>query len=272
MQLAFARLGPLFPDFFAARAYQLWFTAHRFRSPDAELAAAVNAEHASININNVDIKIWSWGQGVPVLFIHGWSGRGTQVLHFLEPLLQAGYRVISFDGPAHGQTAGKQTNILEFTDVVLALGEKYGPFDATITHSFGGMILAYAMTRGFSTRRAVRISSPASFDTLIEHFKLALCIPDSVIAAVLSRLHADFGADLGHRISTLENVRLNPATALIVHDDSDSDVPWRDGMSIAENWPGAQFMLTHNLGHRRILRDRDIIAAAVAFIRNNQPG
>jgi hypothetical protein len=57
-----------------------------------------------------------------------------------------------------------------------------------------------------------------------------------------------------------------------VHDDGDNEVPWRDGMTIAESWPGAKFMLTHNLGHRRILRDRDIIAAAVAFIRDKPPG
>jgi hypothetical protein len=43
-------------------------------------------------------------------------------------------------------------------------------------------------------------------------------------------------------------------------------------MSIAESWPGAQFMLTHNLGHRRILRECDIIAAAAAFIHDGQPG
>lgn len=271
MRLAFARLGPLFPDFFAEHAYRLWFTAPRFRRPDAEQAATVDAEHSSIHVNNVEVKVWSWGQGVPVLFIHGWSGRGTQVLHFLQPLTQAGYRVISFDGPAHGETAGKQTNIMELTDVVLALGETYGPFGATITHSFGGMILAYAMTLGFDTKRAFCICPPAGLDTLIDHFMRSLRIPDSVINLVLNRLHADFGADLAHRISTRENVRDNPATALIVHDDGDNDVPWRDGRAIAENWPGAKFMLTHNLGHRRILRDRDIVAAAVAFISDGQP-
>jgi predicted alpha/beta-fold hydrolase len=114
MQFAFARLGLLFPDFFAALAYRLWFTAQRFRRPEAEHAAAGNAEHASININNVDIRVWSWGHGAPVLFIHGWSGRGTQVLNFLKPLLQAGYRVISFDARAHGETAGRTTSMLVY--------------------------------------------------------------------------------------------------------------------------------------------------------------
>lgn len=126
MQFAFTRLGPLFPDFFAGPAYRLWFTAHRFRSPDTEHQAAGKAEHSRISVNNVDVKVNTWGRGIPVLFIHGWSGRGTQVLHFIETLLQAGYRVISFDGPAHGETAGRKTRIMEFTDVVLALGEKYG--------------------------------------------------------------------------------------------------------------------------------------------------
>jgi hypothetical protein len=44
------------------------------------------------------------------------------------------------------------------------------------------------------------------------------------------------------------------------------------GMAIGDNLPGARFMLTYNLGHRCILRDRDVIAAVVAFIRNDPPG
>ena len=75
MQFAFARLGPLFPGFFAVRTYQLWITAPRFRKAIAE--------------------------------------HEPQVLHFLEPLQLACHRVISVDGPAHGENAGKQTNILE---------------------------------------------------------------------------------------------------------------------------------------------------------------
>lgn len=68
-----------------------------------------------------------------VLFIHGWTGRGTQIVNYINELNVKGYRVISFDGPAHSNTPGKQTSLLEFTDVVFALNQHYGKFDAVIT-------------------------------------------------------------------------------------------------------------------------------------------
>ena len=268
MRFAFSRLGPVFPGYFSKLAFELWFTTRRFKRPHHENTAAMNADRTIININNTSITVWSWGNGKPVLFIHGWSGRGTQAIHFLEPLLENGYRVISFDGPAHGETDGKQTNMLEMAEVVTALGECYGPFHSAITHSFGGMILAYAITRGFHTDSAVCICPPATMDAILDNFQKALQLPDSVLTAMIARLHRHYGSDLDKRVSTLNNVRSISIPALIIHDDKDREIPWEDGKAVADDWPGAEFKLTHGLGHRRILRDPSTVAAVTDFITN----
>lgn len=39
--------------------------------------------------------------------VHGWSGRGTQMSKIAEALVEQGYRIISFDAPAHGKADGK---------------------------------------------------------------------------------------------------------------------------------------------------------------------
>ena len=36
-------------------------------------------------------------------------------------------------------------------------------------------------------------------------------------------------------------------------------------------WPNAQLVETEGLGHRRVLRDADVIARAVAFVRHGLP-
>jgi hypothetical protein len=36
-------------------------------------------------------------------------------------------------------------------------------------------------------------------------------------------------------------------------------------------WPGARLVSTEGLGHRRILRDAEVIAAAVAFVTEHLP-
>ena len=265
-QLAFARLGPIFPGYFGKLAYRLWFTTHRFKRPEIANRAADKADRTTINVNNVSINVWSWGQGMPVLFIHGWSGRGTQAVHLMQPLIDSGYRVISYDGPAHGETAGRQTSMLEISDVILALSEHYGPFHCTITHSFGGMILAYSIALGFNTASAVCICPPATIESILHNFQHALMIPDKVLAVMKDLLYTNYGSDLERRVSTLSNVRTLSIPALVIHDNGDTDIPWEDGRAVAKAWPGAKFMLTHGLGHRRILRDPAVVSAISEFI------
>jgi len=267
MQFAFSKLGPIFPGYFGKRAYEFWFTTHRFSRPAIENTAADKADRSVININGVDVVVWAWGQGQPILFIHGWSGRGTQAVHFMQSLISSGYRVISYDGPAHGETSGRQTSMLEMADVVLALNKKYGPFHSTITHSFGGMVLAYASTLGFSTKSAVCICPPATIESIIGNFQRSLMLPANVLTVMTNRLYANYGDDFEKRVSTLTNVRTLSIPALIIHDEKDKDIPWQEGKAVADAWPGAEFKLTHGLGHRRILRDPATVTAVTDFIR-----
>ncbi len=267
MRFAFSRLGPLLPGMFGKLAYELWFTTHRFKRPAAENEAARTANRSLIRVDGVDVTVWSWGEGKPVLFMHGWSGRGTQAVHFKDPLIASGYRVISYDGPAHGETPGKQTSMLELADVALALSQQLGPFHSTITHSFGGMVLAYAIRKGFSTRSAVCICPPAGMDTILGRFQQSMHLPDSVLKAMTERLHREYGDELDTRLSMLANVRTLSIPALILHDELDRDVPWEDGKAVADAWPGAAFVLTRDLGHRRILRDPATVATIAEFVR-----
>ena len=53
---------------------------------------------------------------------------------------------------------------------------------------------------------------------------------------------------------------------LLVHDEADREVPFEDGRAFAAAWPGSKLVVTSGLGHRAILRDPDVTAAAAAFI------
>src|SRR5690349_395790 len=53
----------------------------------------------------------AWGEGPPVLLVHGWAGRGTQLGEFVAPLVAAQRRVVALDAPAHGDSPGTQTNV-----------------------------------------------------------------------------------------------------------------------------------------------------------------
>lgn len=266
-QLAFSIGGHLSPRLAGQKAYNLWFTPVRFQTPDYESAALESAEIEYHNINNQTIVTYSWGQSEPtVLLVHGWSGRGTQLCSFIEPLINAGYRVLSFDAPAHGKSSGKQTNLYEIADVLLALQKHYGTFDSVITHSFGGPCTAKALQHGLKTSRVISISPPATTKGLVEKFISTLHIPKRAGLNLIELIENNFGKNIWYEISMKNTVRGLDIPALVIHDDIDTDVPWQEGQLVAQAWNNASFIKTTGLGHRRILRDASVIDSAVNFI------
>ena len=266
MRFLFATLGRIFPGLMSRWAYALWFRTRRFPESAAGKRMVRIARSETVIVDGVPLVVHIWGEGPTVLFLHGWSGRGSQVATFVEPLLAAGYRVVAADAPGHGESPGDKTNILEVAAAVQVFGEIFGPVHAAITHSYGGMVLAYAMRRGLSVGRVVMISAPAHVGYLIAGFAQTLAIPDSVIAAMQKRINQRFEGEIWERLSTVYSVKELTAPALIIHDQDDKSVGWEQGKIIADAWPGAQFMKTSGLGHGRILRDEQVVDATVEFI------
>ncbi|MCK5395498.1 MAG: alpha/beta hydrolase [Gammaproteobacteria bacterium] len=267
IRFAFGTVGRIAPDLAGRAAYKLWFTPTRFKTPASEYAVLVSAKIESHRINDETIVTYSWGQTGPiVLLVHGWSGRGTQLGNFVDPLIKAGYRVLSFDAPAHGKSSGKQTNLYIVADVILALQKHYGTFDSVITHSFGGPCIAVALQRGLLASRVINISPPATTKGLVDKFISTLNIPEKAGLNLIERIETTFGKKIWHEISMKNTVRGLNIPALVIHDDQDTDVPWQEGQIVAQSWDNARFVKTTGLGHRRILRDTTVIESAVNFI------
>jgi pimeloyl-ACP methyl ester carboxylesterase len=266
MRFLFASLGRVVPALMGRWAYRLWFRTRRFPESAAGRRMAQRAVRETLLVDALPVAIYRWGTGPVVLFVHGWSGRGNQVAAFVEPLLRAGFQVLAVDAPGHGETPGDSTNILECAAVLQAIEHAYGPLHGAITHSFGGMVLAYAMNHGTRVGRVVSLSAPATVEFLLDGFAQTLDMPSAVVANLRQRLDRRFEGGYWERTSMLNNVRDLAVPALVIHDADDTSVPWQQAEMIAAAWPGARFMRTQGLGHGRILRDRGVVEAAVAFI------
>ena len=271
IRLAFQVGGRLAPPIAGRIAYKLWLTPTRHKTPSSEKEALDTADIKHIEINDNSIATFSWGKSGPtVLLVHGWSGRGTQMGSFVQPLINAGYRVLSFDAPAHGISSGKQTNLYQVADTLVALQHHFGSFDAVISHSFGGPCAATAIQRGLEIKRLVSISPPANTLGLIEKFISILRIPAKAGSHLTQRFESNFGKTIWHDVSMINTVKQLKISGLLIHDTDDVDIPWQEGHAIANAWDKAQFIKTSGLGHRRILRDAAVIESAVNFINNNQ--
>ncbi len=266
LRLAIRLLAPISPRLAGRWAYRLWFRTRRYLEPAREQAWRETAQMLVVEHRGRPLAVYAWGAGPVVLLLHGWNGRGTQLGAFMPALVAAGFRVVAIDAPGHGRSPGHETNIPEINAAIQAVTRVCGPLAAVIGHSFGVVCALYAVREGLEVKRIVAIAPPAEMRELARRFCAALGLSSTAQADFYGRLEARFGADLWDRFSPTALARQVDLPGLVIHDEDDSDVPWQDGEAVARAWPGAQFVRTTGLGHRRILRDPEVIARATAFI------
>jgi pimeloyl-ACP methyl ester carboxylesterase len=268
LRLYFQTVGRVLPGVAVKTAYRLWFQTRRFAEPARELRWLKDSRQDLVDHQYGPLAVNIWGEGPTVLLVHGWNGRGSQMGSFAQPLVDRGYRVVAYDLPAHGRSPGNNTNIFKAIETLEAIAETYGPIHGVIAHSFGVMVTTLALREGIEINRFAAISPPTSLDWLIERFERILQIPAPTHRALVRHIEADFGKNIWDKVALDKAARHLDIPALIVHDDQDYDVTWQQGKILADNWPGAVFMKTSGLGHRRVLRDRNTINAIVDFINN----
>jgi pimeloyl-ACP methyl ester carboxylesterase len=266
LRLAIRLLGLVSPALAGRWVYRLWFQPLRFPEPQQEKEWRSTAQPLAVAHRGQTLAVDAWGAGPTVLMVHGWNGRGAQLGAFAPALVQAGYRVVTFDTPAHGRSPGRATNLPEISEAIQAVAGACGPIHAIIGHSFGVACSIYAVRQGLKVNRIVAISPPDNVRGLTQKFFTALDI-DARVQAIFNRtFEKHFGADLWQRFSPEVLARQLNVPGLIIHDQDDHDVPIQEGVAVAQAWPDAQFVRTTGLGHRRILRDPEVIARVSAFL------
>jgi pimeloyl-ACP methyl ester carboxylesterase len=266
VRTAIRALALLSPKLAGRWVYSLWFQPQRFPEPKQEQVWRASATPVAILHRGQPLAAESWGAGPTVLLVHGWNGRGVQLGAFAPALVKAGYRVVTFDTPAHGRSPGNATNLPEISEAIQEIAQACGPVHAVIGHSFGVACTLFAVQQGLQLNRIAAISPPHNVRGLTQKFFTALDIDTPVQEIFNKKFEMNFGADLWERFSPEVLARQLSVPGLIVHDQDDRDVPHAEGEAVAQAWPGAQFVCTKGLGHRRILRDPEVIARVTAFI------
>jgi pimeloyl-ACP methyl ester carboxylesterase len=211
------------------------------------------------------LAAWQWGTGPAVLLVHGWEGRGAQLGALVDPLVQAGYRVVTFDAPAHGDSPGSLATIADFRDAVSAMYRHAHHLHGIVAHSLGCPATALALHDGVKTDSLVFLAGPATLEPAFLEFSRRLNLSDQATEAFKHHAAESTGIDF----ASLRAAALAPPCPpplLVVHDRSDRAVPTSDGQEIVEHWPGATLWLTEGLGHQRILRDAEVVRRATDFV------
>lgn len=231
------------------------------------------ASHSAITVGQRDLPVLIWGTGPTLLLVHSWGGRATQLGRFVDPLVEAGFRVVAFDLPAHGEAAGGETDMIDcaaaVARVIAAQAEQGHPLHGVVAHSFGVMAtLLAAREHGLHIPRLVSIGAFESCRWFIDAAQTHLALSD----AVGKRLRDNFEARHGHRVefdrlSVVEMLRQTHARTLVIHDRYDREIPYLHSYALRSVGRHVEAFPTVGLGHRRILGDPAVIARTAHFLR-----
>lgn len=264
----FSASALLFPDLATAVAERMFLTPPRTRDAAASALDLVDARSSFLEHKGRQIAMWRWGsrEAPAVVLAHGWGGYAAQMRAFVFPLVQAGYRVIAYDQPAHGVSEGRLTGLPDFADVLAEVAGIHGSVAAVVAHSLGGAAAALALANGkASFKKVVLVSPPSDLVGYSRRFARWYWMPEAVRKGMQAAIEERYGV----RWENLEVPRVAPrlsAQALVIHDRDDRLMPWTHGATVARHWPGAKLMSTEGLGHRRILSDERVTRAAAEFI------
>jgi len=262
----FRLFGSYLPRLMSWWGFRLWSQTHRFEAPTREKRLQLRASECSLRLNDIEVKAWKWGNGPSVLLVHGWNGRGMQLGRLVDPLLSAGYQVITFDAPGHGQSGGTHTHLIQIRDAIIALSKQHGPLHAAVGHSFGVAALSSAVVAGVSIPNLVSISAPGGLSQLVNRYNQAMCMPDAMAQQLTQRIIARIGSSLWERFSESYPLTDNVQRTLIIHDKEDRLVQWQESERLSQCWPNTELLLTEGLGHRRILQNTKLANSITDFI------
>lgn len=254
------------PGAAAEAAARLFLATRRHPLPERERVVLARARREALPSADGALPVWVWGaDGPPVFLVHGWEGRGAQLGAFVEPLVAAGHRVVAWDAPGHGEAPGRSSSLVALARALEAAVGRFGPGAGLVAHSAGAVAATYAFARALPVERAVYVAPGADLVAYSRLFARRLGLPESFRRRVQVRVERRIGVAW----SELEPLALAAAIdrpLLVLSDRGDREAPLSSVEALAARWPEARLVVTEGLGHRRILRDPEVVDAATRFL------
>ena len=253
------------------QAWRLFCTPRRLPVKPWEGPALAQARRRAVTHHSGHVAVYEWGPAAApaVVLVHGWEHRASFWRAWVQPLLEAGYRVVALDGPAHGASSGRQATLISFGGAVQTVVDTVGEVRAIVAHSFGAASVAGLPVRpaGAPLPRLVLLSTPVSPRVVASRFADFLYLSNDIVDRFATHIQQTTGRTADSFAAAATGPSIGAEQVLVLHDEDDEIIPYAEGQEIAAAWPGAVLHATRGLGHNRILRDADVIRIAVAFIK-----
>jgi len=269
-QFGFRTVGPVFPRLAANYAFKLFATPRNKKSSGKNSAIMDEARQFAIDFKNRDIQVYTWGStGPKVLLAHGWESKAAHMQNFVPPLLKMGYQVIAHDAPAHGNSTGKQSNLLDFGETIAEVAKQVGGVDHVIAHSMGSGATVYACSQAelqFNIKKLAMITSPNRLQDVLNEVYTILDLPSKVQKHFELKLASIANKPIEYFQIADRMQETQIKECLLIHDDEDTVIPLSYSERIVSKNPFVKLCVTKGKGHYKIIKDREVIETVVEFL------
>lgn len=216
-----------------------------------------------------EIVVYQYGEKPKkILLVHGWSGRGTQLVKIADTFKDKDYAIVSFDAPGHGNSKRNKTLMTEFIEAIHYINQIHGPFEYAIGHSLGGMAILNAIKENFKVQKAVTIGSGDVISDIVEDFISKIQMKPEIGDLLQQTFEKKHGFPMNNYSSSIA-AKFIKTPVLIIHDTDDEDVPVTAAYNIHNTLENSEIHITNKLGHRKILGDEKVIQKIKEFVEIN---
>jgi alpha-beta hydrolase superfamily lysophospholipase len=257
----------------AESAFTLFCTPYTRRRTYTVPPIFDKAEKLNFELEGEHIKGFTWKPAVSnakkIIICHGFDSFSYRFDRYIEPLLEQGFEIFAFDAPAHGLSSGKTINALIYRNLILKASNLFGPFDAMVAHSFGGIAVTLAVEKLESNLpdRLVLIAPATETTRSVTDFCRYLKISPA-IRTELEKLIEKIGGSPVSWYSVARVVKFISIPTLWVHDLKDKITPYEDMHHLTElKLNHVTFEITEGLGHS-LYNDDAVAEKIVHFLAN----
>lgn len=284
IRLAFHQLERRSPSLGGRLANRLWFrlpapppaaTRHA-RTPSGGEPFEVAWQHGVVRGR----VYGDWGRPTAYL-VHGWGGWWQQLGSFVQPLVDEGLCVVAFDAPSHGDSGRgrrgrRTTTFIEMAQAMASVEREFGRATVVVAHSAGALATMTALGDAAvgggvtapmpSPEALVLVATPATVAGMVATFNRTFGVGPRSAAGMRSRAERRIGARMDDfDLLALASRHPRLPRLLLVHDADDVEAPVSGAIAVSNAWHDSRLVLTHALGHHRLLWDPTVVKRVTEF-------
>lgn len=224
---------------------------------EMEERVLAKSESQSINYRDFTLKEYSWGkkENHIALLIHGWEGQAGNFGALIPILLEKHYHVVAYDGPSHGKSSRKSTNMFEYADFISTRIKTHQP-KLIISHSFGTVSTQLGLLKNpdFKLNQWIIVTTPFSFIEFILTINRKLRMSQKTLQKLSALIEKDANFPLEEINMKTLCPKMNPIdSVVIVHSEDDKVLSFHDAERTSKCIADSELIKLKHIGHYKIL-------------------